>query len=112
MISRELAGGLRPGSRLCQTGKLGFSRNLATWEILEQIRIIRAEADRPITGVVFMGMGEPLLNLVGVLDAAEILSHPAGYAISGRSLTLSTAGSCPPFTSSSRVSFRIDWPSP
>jgi 23S rRNA (adenine2503-C2)-methyltransferase len=79
----------------CMTGKLGFSRNLGTWEILEQVRLIRAEADRPVRGVVFMGMGEPLLNYREVIRAAQILSHPAGYAISGKAITLSTAGVVP-----------------
>ena len=79
----------------CATGRMGFQRNLRTWEILEQVRIIKAEANRRISGVVFMGMGEPLLNAREVLRAARVLSHPAGYAISGRAITLSTAGWVP-----------------
>ncbi|OJH42628.1 radical SAM protein [Cystobacter ferrugineus] len=79
----------------CMTGKLGFQRNLRTWEILEQVMQIREEADRPVRGVVFMGMGEPLLNYTETLRAAQILSHPAGFAISGPSITFSTAGMVP-----------------
>jgi 23S rRNA (adenine2503-C2)-methyltransferase len=79
----------------CMTGKLGFQRNLRTWEILDQVMQIRAEADRPVRGVVFMGMGEPLLNYTETLRAARILSHPAGFAISGPSITFSTAGMVP-----------------
>lgn len=79
----------------CMTGKLGFKRNLRTWEILDQVMQIRAEADRPVRGVVFMGMGEPLLNYTETLRAARILSHPAGFAISGPSITFSTAGMVP-----------------
>jgi 23S rRNA (adenine2503-C2)-methyltransferase len=79
----------------CATGRMGFRRNLETWEILEQVRWIREEADRRISGVVFMGMGEPLLNAAQVVRAARILAHPAGYAISGRAITLSTAGVVP-----------------
>lgn len=79
----------------CMTGKLGFKRNLRTWEILEQVMQIREEADRPVRGVVFMGMGEPLLNYTETLRAAQILSHPAGFAISGPSITFSTAGHVP-----------------
>jgi 23S rRNA (adenine2503-C2)-methyltransferase len=79
----------------CQTGKMGFKRNLATWEMLDQVLQIRDEADRRISGVVFMGMGEPLLNFDRVLAAADILRHPAGCAISGDSITLSTAGVVP-----------------
>lgn len=79
----------------CATGRLGFSRNLETWEMVEQVLRIRAEADRPVRGVVFMGMGEPLLNANEVLRAARILSHPAGLAISARAISLSTAGVVP-----------------
>ena len=79
----------------CATGRMGFQRNLQTWEILDQILRVRAEADRRIDGVVFMGMGEPLLNLDRVLAAAEVIMNPAGCAISGRAITLSTAGVVP-----------------
>jgi 23S rRNA (adenine2503-C2)-methyltransferase len=79
----------------CMTGRLGFSRNLQTWEIVDQARAVRAEADRPIRGVVFMGMGEPLLNYRETIRAARIFSHPAGFAISGKALTFSTAGVVP-----------------
>jgi 23S rRNA (adenine2503-C2)-methyltransferase len=79
----------------CATGRLGFSRNLETWEMVEQVQRIRAEADRPVRGVVFMGMGEPLLNPTEVLRAARILSHPAGLAIAARAISLSTAGVVP-----------------
>ncbi|HYO59562.1 radical SAM protein [Archangium sp.] len=79
----------------CMTGRLGFKRNLRTWEILDQVMQVRAEADRPVRGVVFMGMGEPLLNYTETLRAAQILSNPAGFAISGPSITFSTAGMVP-----------------
>jgi len=83
------------GCVFCATGKLGFRRNLSTWEIVEQVRVVRAEADRPVRGVVFMGMGEPLLNYENVVRAARILSHPLGLAIDGRAITISTAGVVP-----------------
>jgi 23S rRNA (adenine2503-C2)-methyltransferase len=79
----------------CMTGKLGFQRNLQTWEILDQVMQVRAEADRPVRGAVFMGMGEPLLNYKETIRAAQILSHPAGFAISGPGITFSTAGHVP-----------------
>jgi len=79
----------------CATGRLGFLRNLETWEMVDQVMCIRAEADRPVRGVVFMGMGEPLLNPTEVLRAARILSHPAGLAISARAISLSTSGVVP-----------------
>jgi 23S rRNA (adenine2503-C2)-methyltransferase len=83
------------GCTFCATGKMGFIRNLATWEIVEQLRIVRAEADRPVRGVVFMGMGEPLLNYDRVMAAAEIFSNPSGYAVSADHITVSTAGVVP-----------------
>jgi 23S rRNA (adenine2503-C2)-methyltransferase len=79
----------------CATGRLGYTRNLATWEIVEQLRIIREEADRPVRGVVFMGMGEPFLNYDNVIRAARIFADPSGAAISGRAITISTAGVVP-----------------
>jgi len=79
----------------CATGRLGYTRNLATWEIVEQLRIIRDEADRPVRGVVFMGMGEPFLNYDNVIRAARIFADPSGGAISGRAITISTSGVVP-----------------
>lgn len=79
----------------CMTGKLGFKRNLQTWEILDQVLQVRAEADRPVRGVVFMGMGEPLLNYKETLRAADILRTPSGFSISGEAITFSTAGHVP-----------------
>ncbi len=79
----------------CMTGKLGFTRNLETWEVVDQVLRLRAEADRPVRGVVFMGMGEPLLNYANTTRAARILCHPAGLAIAAKSITFSTAGWVP-----------------
>ncbi len=79
----------------CATGELGFSRNLAAHEIVGQVLAVRAEADRPVRGIVFMGMGEPFLNYDEVIRAAKILSHPCGAQIDGRSITISTAGIVP-----------------
>ncbi|MCA3014273.1 MAG: radical SAM protein [Myxococcaceae bacterium] len=79
----------------CMTGKMGFSRNLETWEVVDQVLQVVHEADRPVRGVVFMGMGEPLLNYANTTRAARIMCHPAGLAISGRAMTFSTAGWVP-----------------
>ena len=79
----------------CATGELGFSRNLLAHEIVGQVLAVRAEADRPIRGLVFMGMGEPLLNYDEVIRAAKILSHPCGAQIDSRAITISTAGIVP-----------------
>ena len=79
----------------CATGRLGGIRSLKTWEILAQHRLIAAEADHPIRGVVFMGMGEPFLNYENVIRAARILCDPAGPAISAKAISISTAGVLP-----------------
>jgi 23S rRNA (adenine2503-C2)-methyltransferase len=93
----------------CATGKLGFARNLSTWEIVEQLRVVRDEADRPVRGVVFMGMGEPLLNYDAVVKAARIFADPSGLAISGRAITISTAGVVPAMRrfTAERLPFRL-----
>jgi 23S rRNA (adenine2503-C2)-methyltransferase len=70
-------------------------RDLAVWEMLAQVRAMRAEADHPACGVLFLGMGEPLLNYDNVIRAAQILSHPAGPAIAGDSISISTVGVAP-----------------
>src|SRR5437762_2436379 len=79
----------------CATGRIGFQRNLRAHEIVGQVLAVRAEADRPVRGVVFMGMGEPFLNYENVIQAARILCHPSGACIDARSITLSTAGIVP-----------------
>src|SRR5882724_10486093 len=79
----------------CATGELGFLRNLDAAEIVGQVLAVRGEADRPVRGVVFMGMGEPFLNYEAVIQAARILCHPSGACIDARSITISTAGIVP-----------------
>jgi 23S rRNA (adenine2503-C2)-methyltransferase len=79
----------------CATGRLGLSRNLAAWEIVDQVARIRDEVERPIRGIVFMGMGEPFMNYDAVIRAARILSDPAGFAIAAKAITISTAGVVP-----------------
>ncbi|TMB26013.1 MAG: radical SAM protein [Deltaproteobacteria bacterium] len=79
----------------CATGALGFERNLSADEIVGQVLAVREEADRPVRGIVFMGMGEPFLNYDAVVKAARILSHPSGGSIDGRAITISTAGVVP-----------------
>jgi 23S rRNA (adenine2503-C2)-methyltransferase len=79
----------------CATGRLGAIRSLETWEILAQLQRIAAEAEHPVRGVVFMGMGEPFLNYDNVIRAARIMSEPAGLAISAKSISISTAGVVP-----------------
>ncbi len=79
----------------CATGRLGGIRNLETWEILAQQRLVAADADKPIRGVVFMGMGEPFLNYENVVRAGRVFCDPAGPAIAAKAITISTAGVVP-----------------
>jgi 23S rRNA (adenine2503-C2)-methyltransferase len=79
----------------CATGKLGFRRNLATWEIVDQVIQVRDDSPHPVRGVVMMGMGEPLLNYERVMRAAEVISEPCGLAIEAKAITVSTVGIVP-----------------
>lgn len=77
----------------CATGRLGLARNLAAWEIVEQVRIVRARLPHGrVHGVVFQGMGEPLANLDAVLAAIAVLSEPCAQGIDQRAITVCTAG--------------------
>jgi 23S rRNA (adenine2503-C2)-methyltransferase len=80
----------------CETGRLGFTRNLEPWEIVEQVLTVRRESpERPVTGVVFQGQGEPFQNYDNVMRAAEILRAPWGVRIGGDRITISTVGLLP-----------------
>ncbi|OAB55460.1 23S rRNA (adenine(2503)-C2)-methyltransferase [Leptolyngbya valderiana BDU 20041] len=74
----------------CATGKGGFLRNLETHEIVDQVLTVQEEFDRRVSHVVFMGMGEPLLNIDNVLAALRCLNEDVG--IGQRSMTVSTVG--------------------
>jgi 23S rRNA (adenine2503-C2)-methyltransferase len=84
------------GCVFCATGQMGFRRNLSVFEIAGQVReiVLRDPADKP-TNVVFMGMGEPLLNWPAVSDALTILNDPDGFGIGARHITVSTVGILP-----------------
>lgn len=74
----------------CATGKGGFTRNLSTAEIVDQVLTVQEDFDRRVSNVVFMGMGEPLLNLDAVLGATRSLNRDLG--IGQRNLTVSSVG--------------------
>lgn len=78
----------------CATGRLGLQRNLEAWEIVEQVRSIRAELPEGgrVRGVVFQGMGEPLANIEQVIAAIRVLSEPSAQAIDMRAITVCTSG--------------------
>ena len=83
------------GCAFCVTGRIGFRRDLAAWEMVEQVRHIQTDSPHPVRGVVFMGMGEPFLNYDAVMTAARIMSEPSGLAIAAKAITISTAGVVP-----------------
>jgi 23S rRNA (adenine2503-C2)-methyltransferase len=87
--------GCAMGCQFCATSRMGFRRNLAAWEIVDQVIKIQADSPHPVRGVVFMGMGEPMLNYDCVIRAAKILSEPCGMAIGGKAITISTVGIVP-----------------
>ena len=81
----------------CSTGKQGFNRNLTTAEIVGQLGLANRllEGKRPVTNVVMMGMGEPLLNLDNVIPALRVMLDDNAYGLSRRRVTVSTAGVVP-----------------
>jgi 23S rRNA (adenine2503-C2)-methyltransferase len=82
--------------KFCATGKLKRMRNLNADEIFDQVVLIKnAAAERynaPLTNIVYMGMGEPLLNYNEVLKSVEKITSPAGLGMSPKRITVSTAG--------------------
>lgn len=96
--------GCAVGCRFCSTGHQGFSRNLATGEILAQLwhaehhlrqRLALAPGERAITNVVMMGMGEPLQNYDRLVPALKVMLDDHGYGLSRRRVTVSTSGVVP-----------------
>src|SRR5258708_19600852 len=80
----------------CATGAMGFSRNLAVHEIAGQVREMRLlEPPIRVTNVVFMGMGEPMMNWKAVASTLTILNDPNGLGIGARHITVSTVGVLP-----------------
>jgi 23S rRNA (adenine2503-C2)-methyltransferase len=90
--------GCAVGCPFCATGELGFGRDLDPAEILDQVRSAArglAVDGRRLTNIVFMGMGEPLLNLDRVLDAVAALNDRARFGLGARHITVSTSGVVP-----------------
>jgi 23S rRNA (adenine2503-C2)-methyltransferase len=83
--------------RFCLTGTQGFARNLSSAEIIDQVIQVKRSMDEPerLTNIVFMGMGEPLANYLGVTGAIENLIASDGMNCSHRRVTLSTCGIVP-----------------
>lgn len=82
----------------CATTRGGWRRNLTAGEIISQVHVVQGELvarQQRVTHLVFMGMGEPLLNYDAVMRAVELVTHPLGMAISARRITVSTCGYVP-----------------
>ncbi|MBP7101653.1 MAG: 23S rRNA (adenine(2503)-C(2))-methyltransferase RlmN [Bacteroidales bacterium] len=93
-VSSQVGCGL--GCRFCATAKLGFTRNLLAHEMYEQVFIANEESKQlfghPLTNIVWMGMGEPLLNYENVIQAINYITSAKGLAMSKDRITLSTSG--------------------
>jgi len=97
------------GCVFCATGKMGFGGNLTTKEIIDQVlyfqRLLNKSAQK-LTNIVFMGMGEPMLNLVNVKEAISILTAENKLGFSQRRITISTSGYIPQFNQLVESGFR------
>lgn len=85
--------GCAVGCEFCATGKLGFIRNLTDKEIVEQILAIQRDTKLKVTNIVYMGQGEPMLNIDNVLSSVEIFNQNLQIGI--RRITISTSGIIP-----------------
>ena len=81
--------------KFCATAKMGFIKNLTAGEIIDQYLIISNSIDKEITNIVFMGMGEPFLNYLQVINAAKLFNHRDGINLSSQKITISTVGIIP-----------------
>jgi 23S rRNA (adenine2503-C2)-methyltransferase len=82
--------------KFCATGKLKLMRNLEAAEIFDQVAYIRKQSEEnygiPLSNIVYMGMGEPLLNYKNVLESVARITSPEGLGMSPQRITVSTAG--------------------
>ena len=92
-VSTQL--GCKMGCIFCASGKGKFGRNLTAGEIVEQISLMQRHRKKPVTNVVFMGMGEPLDNYDEVMKSIEILQADWGFGLGARRITVSTSGITP-----------------
>ncbi len=87
--------GCAMGCVFCATGQMGFDRNMKAEEIVGQVihfAKILSDKGQHVTNIVFMGMGEPLANYSETIRAVQLLTHPRGFGIGQRSITISTIG--------------------
>ncbi len=98
--------GCAVGCPFCATGAMGFSRNLTVGEIVGQV--VHFARQSPIKNVVFMGMGEPMLNYGNVTRAIETMVSPLGLGLPARRITLSTSGIPPAIRRLSAFPHRVN----
>ncbi len=84
------------GCKFCATGFMGLKRNLLAYEIFDQVAILQRQAQarfqRPLTNIVYMGMGEPLLNYSAVIESINHIISPYGLGMAAKRITVSTSG--------------------
>lgn len=89
--------GCQLGCKFCATGTMKFGRNLTYEEISDQILYFAqklVKEDKKISNIVYMGMGEPLMNYENVINSTKVINDPLGLNIGARKLTISTSGIC------------------
>ena len=87
--------GCAMGCTFCATGQMGFERNIKAEEIVAQVihfAELLEKRGQHVTNLVFMGMGEPLVNYDETIRAVRLLTHPRGFGIGQRNITISTIG--------------------
>lgn len=95
--------------RFCATGTMDLKRNLTVGEIVGQALTMRdLHGDKAFSNIVFMGMGEPLLNYQNLIGALEILTSPTGLNVSAKRITVSTAGITPKIKRLAETGLRVN----
>lgn len=93
--------------KFCATGIMGYKKNLTPGEIFDQYRIAQKLIDSPITNIVYMGMGEPLLNYAGTIKSINIFSEELTRGISAKKITVSTVGIPPKIYKLSESEYKV-----
>jgi 23S rRNA (adenine2503-C2)-methyltransferase len=102
--------GCKMGCKFCATAKIKFIRNLSLSEIISQIIFIQQDIiilKKRITNIVFMGMGEPLLNIENVLKASEIFTDVKAFKMANSRITISTCGIVPIIPALSKFKYKL-----
>jgi len=97
--------GCAAGCAFCASGEFGLVRNLTPGEIVDQVLTLQEQAGQRVTNVVYMGVGEPLLNYAGVVKSVRLLNEEVG--VSARRITISTVGVTPRIPDLARENLQI-----